>query len=199
MPMNLYLSIQKPMRLTSMCIKSTLRFVPGTESPREFIPIPARVPRPPGPMQSLPLGKTRICYHGNMIGGGARCPTYLPLMTPSGLSMGMILKMKFSLKSLATGSSLTRNSKVPFITQLALLSPGWTRAVITWYGRCPVDKDKGTWNLNLHPGNLQGATWRRTPDYREVWKRLIVADRYLTYIYSCSICPYGLQDSRVQS
>lgn len=162
MLMNLYLSIQKPMRLTSVCMKSTLWFVPGTESPREFIPIPAREPRPPGPMQSFPLGKTGICYHGDTMWGGgvgwARCQTYLPLMTPSGLSMGMILKMKFSLKSLATGSSLTRNSKVPFITQLALLSPGWTRAVITWYGRCPVGKDKGILNLNLHQDYVQGAT-----------------------------------------
>lgn len=50
--------------------------------------------------------------------------TYLPLMTPSGLSIGMILNTKFSRKSVATGSLLTRNSKVPFITQLPLLSPG---------------------------------------------------------------------------
>lgn len=57
--------------------------------------------------------------------------THVPLMTPSGLSMGMILKTKASLRLWATRSLLHRNSKVPFITQLALDSPGCTRLVST--------------------------------------------------------------------
>lgn len=68
--------------------------------------------------------------------------THLPLMTPSGLSMGTILKMKHFLRRSAMGSLLTRNSRVPFITQLALLSPGWTRAIRKTYGRLSVKQAK---------------------------------------------------------
>lgn len=68
--------------------------------------------------------------------------THLPLMTPSGLSMGTILKMKHFLRRSAMGSLLTRNSRVPFITQLALLSPGWTRAIRKTYGRLSVKQPK---------------------------------------------------------
>lgn len=66
--------------------------------------------------------------------------TYMPLMTPSGLSMGMILKTKVSLRLWATKSLLHKNSRVPFIIQLALDSPGWTRPDNTMQGRLPGEK-----------------------------------------------------------
>lgn len=72
-------------------------------------------------------------------------PTYVPLMTPSGLSMGMSLKTKASLRLWATGSLLHRNSRVPFIIQLALDSPGWTRPVSTIQGRFPRQRQTETW------------------------------------------------------
>lgn len=67
-------------------------------------------------------------------------PTHMPLMTPSGLRMGMILKIKASLRLWATGSLLHRNSRVPFITQLALDSPGCTRPVSTIQARLPGER-----------------------------------------------------------
>lgn len=63
--------------------------------------------------------------------------TYLPLTTPSGLSMGTILKMYASLRLCARGLLPIRNSRVPFITQLALVSPGCTRADRNTRGRFP--------------------------------------------------------------
>lgn len=50
-------------------------------------------------------------------------------MTPSGLSIGTILKTKLFLRYLAPSSSLTRYSRVPCIIKDALLSPGWTQDV----------------------------------------------------------------------
>lgn len=47
-------------------------------------------------------------------------------MTPSGLSIGIILKTKLSLKYLAPSSSDTKYSKVPYIMKLAFDSPGCT-------------------------------------------------------------------------
>jgi len=52
-------------------------------------------------------------------------------MTPSGLSMGTILKTYLSLNDLAAGSSETRNSSKPSTTKELLLSPGCTRPVST--------------------------------------------------------------------
>ena len=53
------------------------------------------------------------------------------MMTPSGLSMGMILKTKLFLRYFATSSSETRNYNIPSTIKEALLSPGWTLEVIT--------------------------------------------------------------------
>ena len=50
-------------------------------------------------------------------------------MTPSGFSIGTILKTKVDLRNSAFASSLTRKSITPFMSQLALLSPGCTREV----------------------------------------------------------------------
>lgn len=47
-------------------------------------------------------------------------------MTPSGLSIGTILKTKLFLKYLAPSSSLTRYSSVPYIIKEAFDSPGCT-------------------------------------------------------------------------
>ena len=52
-------------------------------------------------------------------------------MTPSGFSMGMILKTKLSRRIWASSESPVRKSRQPFIIQLALVSPGWTRLLIT--------------------------------------------------------------------
>ena len=50
-------------------------------------------------------------------------------MTPSGLSMGTILKTKVLRRNWACSSSLTKKSMTPFIRKDALDSPGWTRDV----------------------------------------------------------------------
>ena len=47
-------------------------------------------------------------------------------MTPSGFTMGTILKTKFSRRAYASAVLLTRNSMTPFIIQLAFDSPGCT-------------------------------------------------------------------------
>lgn len=153
-------------------MKSTLILAPVKKPKRAFSCQSADA----SPVTALsPLVGTTMHYYGNINAvWSGRWPTYLPLMTPSGLSMGMILKMKFSLKSLATGSLLTRNSKAPFITQLELLSPGWTRAVITWYWRCPIKtrqrEIKPTYTFYFHQDNLQQAARRITLDqYFRLW------------------------------
>jgi len=51
-------------------------------------------------------------------------------MTPSGFSIGTILNTKQSLKTWASGASLTRKSIIPFIIHEELLSPGCTLAEI---------------------------------------------------------------------
>ena len=55
----------------------------------------------------------------------------LPTMTPSGLSIGMILKTKLFLRYLATSSSETRNYRIPSTIKDAFDSPGCTLDVIT--------------------------------------------------------------------
>ena len=62
---------------------------------------------------------------------------HLPLMTPSGLSMGTILKMKVSLSAWAVGWVVRRNRRTPFMMNELLLSPGWTRADRKMYLRFP--------------------------------------------------------------
>jgi len=52
-------------------------------------------------------------------------------MTPSGLSIGTILKTKLFLKYLAPSSSLIKYSNVPYIIKEAFDSPGWTLEVKT--------------------------------------------------------------------
>lgn len=117
-------------------------------------------------------------------------------MTPSGLSIGMILNTKFSLRSFATGSLLTRNSKVPFITQLALLSPGWTRAVITWYGRQPAGKGahKMKWICFPFPSTVFRGKELYLKGMKSVLSRLFLV--YMIYIFPFSVCLQKLQDSR---
>jgi hypothetical protein len=51
-------------------------------------------------------------------------------MTPSGLSIGIILNTKLSLSSLASLQSLIKKSMTPFIIQLLFDSPGCTLALI---------------------------------------------------------------------
>ena len=49
-------------------------------------------------------------------------------MTPSGLSIGTILKTKWSLRTFASGAFDVKKSTIPFIAQLPFDSPGWTLA-----------------------------------------------------------------------
>ena len=51
-------------------------------------------------------------------------------MTPSGFSIGMILKMYFLRSSAASKELLVKKFKIPSIMNEALDSPGWTLAVI---------------------------------------------------------------------
>lgn len=51
------------------------------------------------------------------------------MITPSGFKIGTILKIKCSLKALASAQLLVRNSKIPFIIQDELVSPGWILAL----------------------------------------------------------------------
>ena len=67
--------------------------------------------------------------------------TYFPLITPSGFSIGTILKMKVSRRASASLLSPMRCSIEPFITQLALDSPGCTRAERNMYGRFSIEGD----------------------------------------------------------
>jgi hypothetical protein len=50
-------------------------------------------------------------------------------MTPSGFSMGIILKTKVFLRNSAFSSSLMRYSMTPFIMKEEFVSPGWIRHV----------------------------------------------------------------------
>jgi len=54
-----------------------------------------------------------------------------PTITPSGLSIGIILKTKLFLRYFATSSSETKNYKIPSTIKEAFDSPGWTLEVIT--------------------------------------------------------------------
>lgn len=56
--------------------------------------------------------------------------------------MGTILKMKPSLRLTASGLVPIRNSSVPFITQLALVSPGCTLADRKINGRFPEEAER---------------------------------------------------------
>ena len=58
----------------------------------------------------------------------------LPSITPSGFSIGTILKTNRWRSSAASSCAETRNCKTPCMIQLALLSPGCTRAVRTTTG-----------------------------------------------------------------
>ena len=54
-----------------------------------------------------------------------------PTITPSGFSMGTILKMNFSRSSRAQALGPVRKSRTPCIIHDDGVSPGWTRAVST--------------------------------------------------------------------
>lgn len=58
---------------------------------------------------------------------------YLPWITPSGFSIGMILKINLFLSTCALGWLLVRWRRSPLITQLELDSPGCTRHEMTTY------------------------------------------------------------------
>lgn len=129
--------------------------------------------------------------------GGESCirhfmpPTHMPLMTPSGLSMGMILKIKASRRLWATGSLLHKNSRVPFITQLALDSPGWTRPVSTIQGRLPgqrqtepVDTTYFMWRITVHRASASCSvtvTWC----VRDQTSEIQVAGLFLNSVEPC--------------
>ena len=59
-------------------------------------------------------------------------------MTPSGLSIGMILNTKVFLKNSAFSSSLIRYSRTPFIMREEFDSPGWILHVNITAFRCEI-------------------------------------------------------------
>ena len=69
---------------------------------------------------------TRAPYYVNVT-------LHLPWMTPSGFSIGMILKTNLFLRTCALGWLLVRWRRSPLITQLELDSPGCTLQEITTY------------------------------------------------------------------
>ena len=55
----------------------------------------------------------------------------LPMMTPSGFSIGTILKIYLSLSSAATSDSPVKKWRMPLMIHELGVSPGWTRALNT--------------------------------------------------------------------